>query len=138
MAQAGGTMGGVFYFPLPLSSVNPKSFLQVGGVILLVLGIIGYLIPNLLGDLLWFDPAENVAHTVLGIVALVLAPLPLGDLKKWVVVLVGLVALYFGVAGFLVSANPAPNYYGITNLEMLDNIVHIAVGVWALMAAFKK
>lgn len=136
MAQA-GVLWGRFYFLSPLP-VNPKSFLQIGGVILLALGIIGYLVPNLLGDLLWFDQSENVAHTVLGIVALVLAPLPIGDLKKWVVVLVGLVALYFGIAGFLVSANSAPNYYGITNFEMLDNVVHLVVGVWALMAAFGK
>ncbi len=119
--------------------MNPKQFLQVGGVILLALGILGYLIPNLLGDLLYFDAAENVAHTVLGIVALVLAPLPIGPLKKWIVVLVGLLALYFGVMGFLVAGNPAPNFYGITNLENpLDNVVHVVVGIWALLAAFGR
>ena len=118
--------------------MNPKQFLQVGGVILLALGVIGYFMPNLLGDALWFDSAENVAHTVLGIVALVLAPLPLGSLKKWIVVLVGLVALFFGIMGFLAAGNPAPNFYGITNLENpLDNVVHIVVGIWALLAAFK-
>lgn len=119
--------------------MNPKQFLQVGGVILLALGILGYLVPNVLGDLLYFDAAENVAHTVLGIVALVLAPLPLGDLKKWIVVIVGLVALYFGIAGFLMAGNPPPNFYGITNLENpLDNVVHVVVGIWALLAAFSK
>lgn len=118
--------------------MNPKQFLQVGGVILLLLGIIGFLVPNLLGETLYFDSAENWAHTLLGIVALLLAPLPLGELKRWVVVLVGLVALFFGVAGFMVSSNAAPNFYGVTNLEFLDNIVHLAVGVWALYAAFNK
>lgn len=123
----------------PLVTVNPKQFLQVGGVILLVLGIVGYVMPNLLGDLLWFDMSENIAHTVLGIVALVLAPLPIGDLKKWIVVLVGLVALFFGIAGFMVAGNPAPNFYGITNLENpVDNVLHVVVGIWALLAAFGK
>lgn len=115
--------------------MNPKKFLQVGGVILLILGILGYVAPMIGGEYLWFDSAENIAHTGLGIVALVLAPLPLGDLKKWIVVLVGIVALFFGVAGFLVAANGVPNFYGYTNFEMLDNVVHIVVGVWALMAA---
>jgi hypothetical protein len=41
-----------------------------------------------------------------------------------------------GVWGFVVGSNPEPNYYGITNLEMLDNIVHLVIGVWALWAAF--
>lgn len=119
--------------------MTPKKFLQVGGAILLALGIIGFFLPNVGGSYLWFDQAENVAHTVLGIVALVVAPLALGDLKKWIVVLVGLVALFFGIAGFVVSGNEAPNFYGITNLENpLDNVVHLAVGVWALAAAFSK
>ena len=118
--------------------MNPKQFLQVGGVILLLLGIVGFLLPDLLGSTLYFDQSENIAHTVLGVVALVLAPLALGDLKKWIVVLVGLIALYFGVAGFLVSENPAPNWYGVTNLEMLDNVLHLVIGVWALVAAFGK
>ncbi|TSC59172.1 MAG: hypothetical protein Greene041619_8 [Candidatus Peregrinibacteria bacterium Greene0416_19] len=117
--------------------MNPKQFLQIGGVILLLLAVIGFLAPRIGGDYLWFDNAENLAHGVLGVVALVLAPLPLGDLKKWVVVLVGLVALYFGIVGFMVAGNESPNWYGITNLENpLDNFVHLAVGVWALAAAF--
>ena len=119
--------------------MNPKQFLQVEGVILVLLGIIGFVLPNIGGDFLYFDAAENWAHLVLGVVALVLAPMPLGDLKKWIVVLVGLVALFFGIAGFMVSGNPSPNFYGITNLENpTDNLLHVVVGIWALMAAFKK
>ena len=116
--------------------MNPKQFLQIGGAILLVLGIFGYFVPDVLSGMLTFGPAENGAHVVLGIVALVLAPLPIGDLKKWVVVLVGLVALFFAVAGFIVAANPPLNFYGLANLEMLDNVIHAVVGVWALLAAF--
>lgn len=122
----------------PLSPMNPKQFLQIGGVILVLLGVVGFLVPNLAGDLLNFDAAENWAHTLLGVVALVLAPLPIGDLKKWVVVLVGLVALFFGIMGFVVSGNAAPNFYGVTNLENpIDNVLHLVVGVWALWAALK-
>ena len=119
--------------------MNPKQFLQIGGVILVLLAVIGFLKPDLAGEFLYFDAAENWAHLVLGVVALVLAPLPIGDLKKWVVVLVGLVALIFGVLGFMVSGEAAPNFYGVTNLENpADNVLHLAVGVWALFAAFNK
>lgn len=119
--------------------MNPKQFLQIGGVILVLLAIIGFLKPDLAGDFLNFDAAENWAHLVLGVVALVLAPLAIGDLKKWVVVLVGLVALFFGIMGFVVSGNPSPNFYGVANLENpVDNVLHLVVGVWALLAAFNK
>ncbi len=119
--------------------MNPKQFLQIGGVILILLAVIGFVKPDFAGDLLNFDSAENWAHLVLGVVAVALAPLAIGDLKKWVVVLVGVIALAFGVLGFMVRGNPSPNFYGVTNLENpVDNVLHLVVGVWALFAAFNK
>jgi len=119
--------------------VSPKKFLQIGGVILLILGVLGFLVERPLGnDLIIFTPGENYAHVVLGIVALILAPAPLGELKRWVVALVGIVALYFAVAGFLVRGVPPMNYYGVANLELVDDVIHLVVGVWALVAAFGK
>lgn len=119
--------------------MNPKQFLQIGGAILILLAIIGFVAPTIGGDFLNFDSAENWAHLVLGIVAVVLAPMALGDLKKWVVVLVGVIAIAFGVLGFLASGNPAPNFYGVTNFENpVDNVLHLVVGIWALFAAFNK
>ena len=119
--------------------MNPKQFLQLGGVILVLLAVIGFLAPNLAGDFLNFDMYENWVHLLLGVVALVLAPLPVGDLKKWVVVLVGLLALAFAILGFMVRSNPSPNFYGVANLENpVDNVLHLVVGVWALFAAFNK
>ena len=118
--------------------MNPKQFLQIGGVVLLLLAIVGFLVPEIPG-LVTFSPAENWAHLVLGVVALVLAPMPLGDLKKWVVVLVGLLALFFGIAGFMVRMAPAPNFYGVAQLDNpVDNVLHLVVGIWALLAAFNK
>jgi hypothetical protein len=119
--------------------MNPRQFLQVGGIILLLLGIVGFVKPDLLPGLLEFDAAENYAHTVLGIVALLAAYTLGADLQKWLTVVVGVVALFFGVMGFVVSGNPAPNFYGIANLENpLDNVVHLVVGVWALWAAMGR
>jgi preprotein translocase subunit Sss1 len=117
--------------------MNPKQFLQVGGVVLLLLGVVGYLMPDLGGPMLQFTTAENVVHVLLGIVALVLAPLPIGSLKRWVVVLVGVVALFFGIIGFTVSENPFPNFYGVAELDHpIDNVLHLVVGIWALLSAF--
>ena len=117
--------------------MSPKQFLQLGGVILVLFGLLGVFMPVVAGGLLNFTDYENYTHLLLGIVALVLAVLPgVGELKKWVVVLVGLVALYFGVIGFTLPST-VPNFYGVAHLDNpVDNIIHLVVGVWALVAAF--
>lgn len=118
--------------------MNPKQFLLVGGIVLLALGILGYLLPNpLLGNALWLTGGENIAHLVLGIVAIVAAYALGYSAQKWLTIIVGLVALYFGVAGFFLAATnpPALNYMNLANLELLDNLIHLVVAVWAFMAA---
>ena len=119
--------------------MTPKKFLLSGGVILVILGIVGFILPQIGGDYLWFDGAENWAHLILGIVAILLAQYGPANSHKPIAVIVGIVALYFALAGFLVAGRPAPNWYGVTNLENpLDNLVHLIVGIWALWASFGK
>jgi len=105
---------------------------------LLVLGVLGFILPGgqLLGDQLFFDGAENIAHTILGIVALIAAYVLSVQLQKWLVIVVGVVALITTVAGFIVVGAANPNL-GVTNLEVLDDILHLVVGVWALWAALR-
>ncbi len=114
--------------------MNSKQFLMWGGVVLLALGIIGFIAPNLLGKSLSFDNAENYAHTILGIVAIAAAYVLTAATQRTLVGIVGIVALFFGIWGFVVGARAAPNFYGVTNLEFLDNIVHLAVAAWAYLA----
>jgi hypothetical protein len=119
--------------------VNPKQFLLIGGIVLLLLGIVGFV--GVFSDTksaFYLDAGENIAHTVLGVVAIAAAYL-LKDatLQKWLVVVVGIVALFFGVYGFIVAGNAAPNTFGVSNLESpADDVLHLVVGVWALAAAF--
>ena len=57
---------------------------------------------------------------------------------RWIVILLGLVSLFFAVYGFSVAGNPAPNTFGLANLENpFDNVLHLVVGVWALYAAWR-
>lgn len=119
--------------------MNPKQYLQWLGVILVILAVVGFLMPNLAGDFLSFDPLENWAHLILGIVALVLSPLPLGDLKKWIVFLASIGMVIIGFLGFLNANNPAPNFYGLVNFENpVDNVLHVLLGLWGLWASFKR
>lgn len=84
---------------------------------------------------------ENIAHAVLGIVALAAAyGLRRADYQKWLVVVVGGVALLFGILGFVLPAGSTSQYnLGVANLENpLDNLLHLVVGIWALWAAFRR
>ena len=123
---------------------TPKGFLTYGGAILLLLGIIGFLgvFTQQSFPAFWLDTGENVAHVALGIIALAIVFVPglntaFEPYYRWIVILLGIVALFFGIYGFVVGGNAEPNTFGISNLESpADNILHLVVGAWALYAAF--
>lgn len=120
--------------------MNPKQFLQIGGVVLIVIAILGWI--GLIGptaeqsifkSVWWFDNAENWAHLILGVVALVAAyQLPASTQKPLVMVL--------GVVGVLVGLYSLFGSRGLggANLQNpLDTLLHIGVGAWALWASMK-
>ncbi|MDP9467985.1 MAG: hypothetical protein M3P32_04505 [Chloroflexota bacterium] len=126
----------------------PRLFLTVGGAVLLLLGIVGYL--NVFTESgspsFWLDNGENVAHTFLGVVALAAVFVPglntaLAPYYRAIVGLVGVIALFFAVYGFLQPAGTAanPNTFGISNLENpADNLLHLVVGIVAIAAIYMK
>ena len=131
-----------------VSLVYPRLFLTVGGAVLLLLGVVGYLnvftesgSPNF-----WLDGGENLAHTVLGVVALAAVFVPglntaLAPYYRAIVGLVGAIALFFAVYGFLQPAGTAghPNTFGVSNLENpADNLLHLVVGLVAFAAVFMR
>jgi hypothetical protein len=128
--------------------VYPRLFLTVGGAVLLLLGIVGYL--NVFTEsgtpAFWLDNGENLAHTVLGIVALAAVFVPglntaLAPYYRPIVGLVGAIALFFAVYGFLQPAGTAadPNTFGVSNLENpSDNLLHLVVGIVAFAAIWVK
>ena len=127
------------------SLFTPKGFLTYGGVVLLLLGLIGFVALNdaNASPAFWLDSGENYAHVGLGVIALAIVFVPglntmFAPYYRWIVILLGIVALFFGVYGFVVAGNPAPNTFGLANLESpADNILHLVVGAWALYAAWK-
>ena len=129
-----------------MSSIfTPKGFLTYGGAILLILGILGFvaLSSATAYPSFYLDSGENIAHTFLGIVALAIVFVPglnsmFAPYYRWIVILLGIVALFFAVYGVLVSGNASPNTFGVANLENpFDNVLHLVVGIWALYAAWK-
>ena len=124
---------------------SPRGFLITGGAVLLVLGLLGFVILNDPSQgFFWLDSAENIAHIALGLVALAAVFVPglntsLAPYYRWIVILVGVIALFFGVYGFLIpTGSPAsPNTFRLANLELGDNLLHLLVAAWAFAAAFR-
>jgi hypothetical protein len=118
--------------------LNPRQFLLIGGIVLLALGVVGFIEGQnrLLGDFLWFDDGENIAHTVLGIVAIAAAFVLPTDPQRWLTIAVAILGLATGLYGFILPSDTA-NFFGVANLENpADNVLHLVVGVWGLLAAF--
>ena len=122
---------------------TPRMFLIVGGTVLLLLGIVGFLgiFTKASTPAFWLDSGENVAHVGLGLVALAAVYVPglndaLRPYYRWIVILVGLLALFFAVYGVLVGSSAEPNTFGLANLENpADNILHLVVALWAFLSA---
>ena len=122
---------------------TPRMFLIVGGAVLLLLGIVGFLgiFSKTSTPAFWLDSGENFAHVGLGVIALAAVYVPgLNDILRpyyrWIVILVGLLALFFAVYGVLVGNNAEPNTFGLANLENpADNLLHLVVALWAFLSA---
>lgn len=116
--------------------MNSKQFLQIGGVVLVVvglLGMVGVIGPtperSIFGETWWFDTPENWAHLVLGVVGLVVAYTGGASLQRSVAGLVGVLALFFGLYNLF-----ATTFMGATLQRPLDTILHLAIAVWAYFA----
>lgn len=120
--------------------MNSKQFLQFGGIILVlvgILGIVGVIGPtadkSIFSTNWWFDNGENWAHLIIGVVGLIAAYAFPANIQRPLVMLLGILALVIGVYSIFKS-----RFLG-SNLENpADTLLHIAIGVWALWASMKK
>jgi hypothetical protein len=117
-----------------------KGFLQIGGVILLLVGLLGYFgiligptpAQSIVGEAWYFDNAENLAHTVLGVVGIAAAFVLGAGMQRTLVMILG-------VVGILVAAYNliSPTLLGAALQVPADTILHAVVGAWALYASRK-
>lgn len=121
--------------------MNPKQFLQIGGVVLVLVGILGFVgvigptaEGSIFGSAWWFDPPENWAHLVLGIVALIAAYALGASLQRPLVMALGVVGVLVGLYSLLGYSA----FLGANLENPADSLLHIVVGAWALWASWKK
>ncbi len=125
---------------------SPIGFYRIGGVVLLALGIIGF--TGVTNGIQFFqlDQGENIAHVVLGVVALAVGfGLKSDQLQRyllWALLVLGVVATLWGVifpsGPFANGSFTNPNA-GFTNLENpADTILHLVVSVWIVLVLFMK
>ena len=119
---------------------TPKNFLKVGGIVLVLVGVLGFIGiigptagQSIFGSFWWFDNGENWAHLVLGVVALVAAFAFPANTHKPIVILVGLLAIFFVLYNFFSTS------FAGSNLESpADLVLHLIVGAWALYSGLNK
>lgn len=121
--------------------MNPKQFLLIGGAILVllaVLGFVGVIGPtaerSVFGSAWWFDNGENWAHLVIGIAGLIAAFVLPANLQKLLVIVLGVVGVLVGLYSLIISVR----FLGSELQNPLDTVLHLGVGAWALIAARGK
>lgn len=121
--------------------MNPKGFLQIGGGVLAIVGLLGFFgiigptaESSIFGPAWWFDNAENWAHLVLGVVAIA-ASVVLGDsLQRGLVLVVGILGVLVGLYSILGETM----LLGANLENPADTALHIVVGAWALWASYRS
>ena len=121
--------------------MNPKQFLMIGGGVLVVVALLGFLgvigptpETSIFGSTWWFDNGENWAHLIIGVVGIIAAYVLSASMQKPLVVVLGVVGILVGLYSLFISTN----FLGANLENPADSLLHLAVGAWALWTALRK
>jgi hypothetical protein len=121
--------------------LNPKQFLVVGGLILVLVALLGFFgvtgptaSDSIFGASWYFDSAENWAHLVLGVVGLLAAFVLPASGQKMLVMLLGVIGILVGLYSLFIDTK----FFAAMLQNPADTILHIVVGLWALWASMGK
>ena len=123
--------------------MNPKLYAKITGIVLAAVAVLG-LVLSLANDgkfiegFLMFDLTHDIVHVVLAGVALYVGFAATNAMARLYAQVFGIVYLALGVVGFVwpgVQATTTTTM-GILGLELGENLVHIAVGAWGVVAGF--
>ena len=105
-----------------------KTIATVLGVVFILVGLLGFAMPGLLGAHL--TPAHNVVHLVSGAIALYLGLKGSLSAAKMFCLVFGVVYLLLGVVGFGAGTGDDRMFDlgGILHLGTMDHIIHVLFG----------
>lgn len=118
---------------------TPKGFLRIGGVLLITIGIAGYIVvgptadKSIFREVWWFDNVENITHILLGMVSFIAAYILPAIAQRKFTLIIGTTALLVGFYNFAGS-----ELLGATLQAPGDLVLHLALGVWAIYATLEK
>jgi Domain of unknown function (DUF4383) len=105
-----------------------KTVCKILGVVFLLVGVIGFVSPRLLGAHLFLE--HNVVHLVSGVIALYLGFAGTLSAAKIFCLVFGVVYLALGILGMALGAGPERMWeVGPLDLGQADHGIHILLGV---------
>src|ERR1700730_1137389 len=104
-----------------------KGFMRIVGIILIVVGIVGFITP--LTGILDLTPTHNLIHLVTGILAYAVS----GNFKGSVTAakIFGVIYLLVGIVGLFTN-----DLFGLIMLMPLDTVIHFLIGFVSLYLGF--
>ena len=106
-----------------------KRICTILGIVFLLVGIVGFVAPNLLGAHL--NTPHNLVHIISGALALYLGLAGSLSAARLFCLIFGIVYLLLGIVGFLMGtgADRMFDVAGILHLGTMDHIIHIVLGI---------
>ena len=113
-----------------------KTIAKILGVVFVLVGLCGFVMPTLLGAHL--TPLHNIVHLVSGALALYFGFAGSLGAARLFDIIFGIVYGLLGVAGFLLGDGPDRmfNVAGLLHLGTMDHVIHILLGVIFLIGGF--
>ena len=116
-----------------------KTLCKVAGLIFLIVGLVGFAMPTLMGFHL--TPIHNIIHIVTGLIALYLGFAGSYDGAKTFCLIFGVVYILIAIIGFMAPGTLASilGHAGpMTSADLMpDNLFHIVAGAAFLVAGMK-
>jgi len=112
--------------------MSAKLYAKVNGVLLLIIGIIGFFTSEFLG--IRFDPLHNIVHLVIALIALYIGfgNFPEASALSFAKTF-GLIYIVLGIMGFFL-----PDFFGLISLELQENLLHLILGIWGIWIGFSS
>ncbi|HEX5706453.1 MAG TPA: DUF4383 domain-containing protein [Pyrinomonadaceae bacterium] len=115
-----------------------KTICTLLGVVFLLVGLIGFLAPGLLG--MHLSLTHNLVHLISGAVALYLGLKGTLSAARLFCIVFGIVYLLLGLLGFFMGTGPDRMFEALAGLGLhlgtMDHVVHILLGVVFLIGGF--